>query len=442
MSGAAPALPKSVALAQAVGARVKALEASQWQSAEQIAQMQHAALGRLAAFANDYSPFFRRRLAGAGLAPEDLARPDGFAFLPPMERRALQSATDIFSKGVPPAHHPVGRTQTSGSTGEPVMVARTRVSTLDWLAITMRDYIWHGADFTRPLAVVRANIPSLSRNPDWGAPANLLRHTAPSISIPITLSAAEIFALLAEVRPGNLLIYPGTLRALVDHAVSTGSRLPGLQAIRSIGETLSPELRADAQAVFGAAVTDAYSAQEVGYIALECPDSGLYHTMAETMIVEVLKDDGVPCAPGETGRVVLTDLRNLATPLIRYAIGDHAEVAAPCRCGRGLPTLKRILGRERNLILMLDGTRHWPLVGFHRFREIAPVSQYQMIQRTREEIEVRLVTERPLTPDEEQGLTHRIQTSLGYPFRLDFVYFPDRLPVPPSGKFEEFMSLV
>ncbi|MCC6918478.1 MAG: phenylacetate--CoA ligase family protein [Alphaproteobacteria bacterium] len=442
MSGAAPALPKSVALAQAVGARVKALEASQWQPAAQLAQMQFAALGRLAAFANTYSPFFHRRLAAAGLSPDDLARPAGFAALPPMERRALQRAADIFSKGVPPAHHPLNRTQTSGSTGEPVTVVRTRVNNLDWLALTMRDYTWHGADFARPLAVVRANIPGLSRNPDWGAPASLLRHTGPSIAIPIALSAAEIFALLEEVRPGNLLAYPGTLRALVDHAVATGARLEGLKAIRSIGETLSPELRTDARNTFGAPVTDVYSAQEVGYIALECPDSGLYHTMAETMIVEVLKDDGTPCAPGETGRVVLTDLRNLATPLIRYAIGDHAEAAAPCPCGRGLPTLKRILGRERNLILMRDGTRHWPLVGFHRFREIAPVSQYQMIQRTPEEIEVRLVTERPLTPQEEQGLTQRIQTSLGHPFRLSFVYFPDRLPIPASGKFEEFMSLV
>jgi phenylacetate-CoA ligase len=104
-----------------------------------------------------------------------------------------------------------------------------------------------------------------------------------------------------------------------------------------------------------------------------------------------------------------------------------------------MPTLKRIVGRERNLILMPDGAKHYPLVGFAQFRDIAPIIQYQFIQHFLEQIEGRLVVERALTSDEENNLRKHVQKSLGYPFELRFTYFPDRIPRSPSGKFEEFI---
>jgi phenylacetate-CoA ligase len=60
----------------------------------------------------------------------------------------------------------------------------------------------------------------------------------------------------------------------------------------------------------------------------------------------VLDQRGNPRGPGEVGRVVVTPLNNFAMPLIRYELGDTAEVGAPCACGRGLPVLTRILDRD------------------------------------------------------------------------------------------------
>ena len=55
-----------------------------------------------------------------------------------------------------------------------------------------------------------------------------------------------------------------------------------------------------------------YTCQEAGYIALQCPDHAHYHVQSENLIVEILDGDGNPCAPGESGRVVLSDLHNLS----------------------------------------------------------------------------------------------------------------------------------
>src|SRR5205085_8745738 len=71
----------------------------------------------------------------------------------------------------------------------------------------------------------------------------------------------------------------------------------------------------------------------------------------ETMIVELVvrEKDGTTRAarPGETGEVVITDLHNLAQPLIRYVGGDSAVArpAVPCKCGRTLPRIGPIEGR-------------------------------------------------------------------------------------------------
>ena len=76
------------------------------------------------------------------------------------------------------------------------------------------------------------------------------------------------------------------------------------------------------------------------------------------------------------------------------------------------------------------------------YLHVLPIRRFQYIQIEPERIEIRLVTERPLTPDEEQLIVERSQLTLGHPFRFEFRYFDDRLPPSPSGKFEDFVCLV
>ena len=104
-----------------------------------------------------------------------------------------------------------------------------------------------------------------------------------------------------------------------------------------------------------------YSSQEFGYIALQCPDAHTYHVQSEAVYVEILDGPGGPCRPGEVGRVVISTLHNYATPLLRYEMGDYAETGGDCVCGRTLPVLNRIVGRERNMWIMPNGQRMWPV---------------------------------------------------------------------------------
>ena len=208
-----------------------------------------------------------------------------------------------------------------------------------------------------------------------------------------------------------------------------------------MGETLPAALRQRVQRETGIPITDCYSSQELGVLAIECPVSGLYHIMEEAYVLEVINAHGAPCAEGETGRVVVTDLLNFAMPLVRYQIGDHAIPGPACPCGRPHRTLQRIVGRERNM-LRVGEQRSWPLVGFHLFREVAPVLQYQLRQLSACQIEVRLVCSGPLTAAHETALAEVMRTALGHPFEFSFVLYAKQLPLGPTGKFEEFMCLM
>src|SRR6185295_7458220 len=109
---------------------------------------------------------------------------------------------------------------------------------------------------------------------------------------PIGTDVSELAGWLCRRDPGYLLTYPTYMAALLTYFERHGLTLPRLREVRTIGETLQPEARARCRAVLGVPVVDSYSSQEVGAIALQCPESGSYHVHAESLIVEVLDDDG------------------------------------------------------------------------------------------------------------------------------------------------------
>jgi phenylacetate-CoA ligase len=427
----------------ALAALCSVLEKTQWMSGDEIRRRQFEQLDQLVKHAVQHSDHFKERVSESGLRVAEVATEQGLRRLRPLARRDIQSAGErLYCTHVPQQHQPVGDTKTSGSTGEPVKLRRTAVSMLFWMADNIRDHLWHRRDFKGRFTAIRSQVENYGIHNEWGPPVSLLFESGPFQAIPISASIEQQWRWLAEFEPDYLLIHPSNLDGMVKYCREGDRKLPSLKQIRTIGEMLQAHTRAAATEWFGVKIADCYSSQEVGTIGIECPGSGLYHLCAEHLIVEVVDEAGKPCGEGETGRVLLTDFTNFATPLVRYEIGDYAEVGPPCPCGRGMPTLRRIVGRERNLVVMPDGTRHWPIIGTINFRDVAPVQQFQFVQMDRENIEARLVVSASLNAETESKITEMIHKVLKHPFNLKYVYYPDRIPRSAGGKFEEFVCRV
>ncbi|MDH4215493.1 MAG: hypothetical protein OEV23_01145 [Gallionella sp.] len=414
------------------------LDQSQWLPATELERRQFDQAARVLRHALATVPYYREKY-GAFAMPDTLDR-ETWRSLPLLERSEIQEHSErLKSTAIPPGHGNLRSHSSSGSTGRPIKVLGTDVTHFYWLSLTLRDHAWHRRDLTKKLAVIRAKIAS-GTSPGWGEWSDSIV-SGPSSTLDIQADVDSQLDWLAAENPACLLSYSTNLHALLTRAAERGIRLPELREVRSFGEMLRPGLRDLSRDVWGAKLTDMYSAEEAGYIALQCPETENYHVQSENLLVEILNERGEPCEPGETGEVVVTTLHNFAMPLIRYRILDHAETGPPCPCGRNLPVLRRIAGRQRNMIVLPDGSAHWPSFPGSAWIAVAPVKQFQLVQHDLRTIEVRLVCAGPLNAEEEASLRSMLAEKLGHTFDFRFNY-QDNIKPGLNGKFEDFISLV
>jgi phenylacetate-CoA ligase len=329
--------------------------------------------------------------------------------------------------------------RTSGSTGTPKRVLKTQLSQFFWEVLTLRNHAWHGRDLRGKLAAIRRG--SSGGQASWGPAAAGVALTGPAVGMPVEADMDAQLEWLLREAPLYLLTYPSLVGELARLSLARGVRIPGLAQVHTISEIVTMELRGLCREAWGVPVIDMYSAEEVGYLALQCPQAEHYHVQAESVLVEVLDEQGRECAPGQTGRVVVTDLHNFSTPLIRYDIGDFAEVGEACPCGRGLPVLKRIIGRVRNLLVTAEGKRHYPFLGQSQFLDIAPILQHQFVQTALDVVEARIVMREAPTPDQVRRLSAHVAKYMPAGIRVEVVRV-DSVARSPGGKFEDFISLV
>jgi hypothetical protein len=129
-----------------------------------------------------------------------------------------------------------------------------------------------------------------------------------------------------------------------------------------------------------------------------------------------------------------------AMPLIRYAIGDHAEAGVPCGCGRTLGTLARILGRSSTGFTAVGGATlsYNPAGTFARYVDIL---EYQIVQRSPVLVELLLVVRKPLGSAAEAALAAALTAVFGHAFPLRFTYV-ESIPRGTDGKLHDIQCEV
>ena len=429
-------------------ALLQQLNESQWWPQDRLLAHQFLQLGRLLAHAFDTIPFYRDRLKAAGYRRGQTITRDFWSRLPVLGRREVQEQGGaITCKSVPTSHGRVSKDATSGSTATPLVVMKSELEQLFWNATALRQILWWAPDFRLKSAAIRRDFEDRAPPPngrkfaDWGPPISIVFPTGPAVRLDHRSNVQEQAEWLLREEPDYLLCYPSVAKDLARYFGNRGLRLWRLKGLTTMGEVLAPEVRAACREAFGVGITDMYSATETGYLALQCPLNEHYHAQSETVLMEVLDDAGRPCRPGEVGTVVATPLHNYAMPLIRYAPGDLAEAGEACCCGRGLPVLRQILGRTRDSVMLPSGVRRYAWTGLRGLGEMREVVQFQVVQRTLYDLELKLVVREALAPELEERLRQGLKESMGEHFSVTVTYH-DVIPRAPSGKYFEFVSEV
>lgn len=320
------------------------LERSQWFSADDLRELQFRQLDALLRHAYETVPFYRWHWHGAYGAGNPLTG-DSFGRLPLLRREDLQHEFDALKSGSPPgAHGAIVEGRTAGATAHPVRTLRTGFAGLWWQVLALRDHLWHRRDFSGTLASMLAGIQE-QETEGWGPATGMIEGVGRSLALSVGAGPGAQLEWLQRHEPEYVLTYPSIVADLARLSLARGVRLARLREVRTVGEIVHAETREACRQAWDVPLTHVYSSDEAGYIALQCPDHEHYHVQSESVLVEVLDEQGGACAPATVGRVVITTLQNYAMPLVRYDTGDFAEVGDACACGRGLPVLRRIVGR-------------------------------------------------------------------------------------------------
>jgi phenylacetate-CoA ligase len=245
------------------------------------------------------------------------------------------------------------------------------------------------------------------------------------------LSDANLPAIIermADFQPRMIVAYTSAAhriaRFMNDHGL-TGRVRP--HAVLVSSETVFEWQREDMERAFGCKVFNGYSLGEPVCFVTECPE-GSMHVSPEYGVVELVEtDDG--------HEIVATGLINEAMPFLRYRTGDLAKPGdgAPCRCGRGLPTIGAILGRVDDVVVTPEGVTVGPAALSLAFQSVANLREAQIVQDSTDRIALALAVTPAYGPADEQFLLAELRKRLGLRLAIDLAYV-DAVPRTSGGK--------
>ncbi len=393
-------------------------------------------VARLVAHAYARVPYYRRLMDRAGLTPCDLRAAADLLRLP------VTAKADLAGLGPAEITDPrrrwrMGWRFTTGSTGEPLRIARTPEERLVSLALQRRRLSAYRAPFRARTVAVSAH----GAVPPHGA-ARLLATLSDwtqgrRVNLDCRLDPERLVSRLREIRPHIVLGYAGTLACVGDQLMRQGPLPHPPRMVLSGSETLTPLRRRQIREGFGAPVYDYYGAVEAGLIAWECPETGLYH-LAEDHVVLHLEQDGrpVPAEDGARGEVVVTNLHAYAMPFLRYRLADAAVLGpCPCPCGAPFAALRTIEGRWMDHFVLPDGRRVHPFdLAAHFVETVDFIRQYQLVQEAADRFRVRVAVTAAPPGDWADTTAEAIRRGLAEDVRVE-VDVVDRIALAPSGKY-------
>jgi len=413
---------------------LRLLRATQWQSPAELQESADSKLTAMVCHAAATSSFYRQRFATAGIDPTRVRAIEDLKNLPLLTKDDIRAHTDeILSDSFP--KQDLVPAKTGGSTGVALQVFCDRQAIEKRAAAALRSDEWSGWKLGQPLAAVWGNPPTPKTL------KNKLRALLKDRIIyldTMKIDDRAIDRFLAEwkaMKPGMLYGHAHSIFILCENLQARGISLNPAGIVATSMMLIEPERRV-IEEVCRTKVTNRYGCEEVSLIGCECEQHDGMHLNLDHSIVEFLRDDGTPCAPGEDGRIVVTELINHGMPMIRYEVGDRgAPSDRMCPCGRGLPLMASITGRTADFLKAQDGSR---VAGIsiieNTLTKLPGIKQLQIVQDAALSLQVNLVPGPGYGEDVAGELTRILRDIMGADFTVTIAEVP-AIPQESSGKY-------
>ncbi|MFC1504390.1 phenylacetate--CoA ligase family protein [Spirochaetota bacterium] len=357
-----------------------------WKDPQEIHAMRELKLKRILHHAYAHVPFYRELFDKHNIKPDDIAGSEDLAKLPiitkkdildiPIEKRTANSVD------VKACIHD----RTSGMTGLPLEILSSSSDAAHQSILFLRAYIassvfpWH-----RKMIISTSRV-ALKDRSLYDSISRPLRKNICYLD-PVKKWSREMQSWNPDILIGDITVLKLSAEIMQQQQIQVK-----LKKVISWGGMLDAYTQKYLESVYGCNVLDLYGCKETGIISWKCSACGGYHINSDSVIIETVKD-GRLCRPGEAGEIVATTLDSYAMPFIRYSIGDTVILSdKPPVCGRSFPLMKKILGRNDDIILLKDGSKIPSQPFYHCIEAYGGIHRWQIVQESKERITLRIET--------------------------------------------------
>lgn len=410
-------LPLSdLATGQQVHKYLRLLRKAESWSDEQMTAFQQLRLHQLIVYAAKEVPFYRNWFQTHDLNPDTITLDQM-----PIVNKALmrQEGIDRFTADNFPLKERI-LSRSSGSTGEPFTHYTTKLSESVNTAAKLRT--WYQAGYRMGMPYMK-----ITNGVRHGKLKKLQDKINNCDYVPFySMDDAALKDILERIERGMpyyIRSYPVPLFLLAQYRNKHRNDYHhNPQHVMTTGSTLPAAYRTEIERAFGCDVIDSYSCEGTPN-TYETTVHGGYRVCGYYGIIEILDDNDHPVVNG-IGRVVSTDLWNLAQPFIRYDTQDLVEV----HNGQ----IQRIMGRECDAFVHANGI----LFTVHNFShfflyDTNAVDTYQILKHKDGNITFLLVVNKNYTPDVERTIINFWQRQLGLSVDVRLV---DEIPLMHNNK--------
>ncbi|MDO8691852.1 MAG: hypothetical protein Q7R39_17920 [Dehalococcoidia bacterium] len=320
-------------------------------------------LRSLLRYANDNSPFYRRKFQEAGVKPEDIRTLEDFKTRVPVTDKSdfiqLQEENPHYGQtGAMPEDYIAHHCETSGTTGIPLRIPYTMYDTerygeswvYGWWAAGIRPsdsfyFAFHWGLFAGFWSAY------------WGA-----RRLGAKVYSGGGQSTEGHIRLIERLKPTVLLSTPTYALYLAEVARDMGIDPAGLSIKYTYhagepGPCALPAVRKQLDESWGAFSSECYGVAELSSLTFGCPTrEGVHLDENNTFSWSRDADTGKEVPEGQIGENIVTTYVNNAQPLINYRTHDLVERHYNCACGRTWGFLRGVVLGRSDFMVTIRGT--------------------------------------------------------------------------------------
>nr|WP_123670713.1 phenylacetate--CoA ligase PaaK [Actinocorallia herbida] len=328
------------------------LHAAESMSVDELRALQLRRLRWSLRHAYENVPFYRKRFDEAGVRPEDCRELTDLAAFPVTTKQDLRDNYPFGMLAVP--RDKIARVHaSSGTTGEPTVVAYTADDIVTWSDLVARSIHAAGG---RPGDMVHISYGYGLFTGGLGAHYGAERLGCTVVPASGGMTARQV-RIINDFRPDVIMATPSYMLTLIEEFERQGldPRESSLRVGVLGAEPWTEEMRAEIEERLDMDALDTYGLSEVigPGVAQECLETkDGPHIWEDHFLPEVIdQDTGASVADGRSGELVFTSLTKQAFPVIRYRTRDLSALM-PGTARPAFRRVSRVAGRSDDMIVL------------------------------------------------------------------------------------------